>query len=277
MEDKERRSVVMKIMKTVAAALLVGIVCLGKGFLDLEHIPVSEIILWNAFDGIEYYPQYVSEFMFQYMPLFIFQILFSVYIYKHFCSASIYYFSRNINRIYWFLKEAGKMFVNAVIYLAIICITQIIFICFFSSITINVSAVIIAVYYILIYALFLLATTLAINVFSIIFSSNVGFITVQSVMLLFISVFFMLGNYIEDGVITEKMELLLKGNMIANLIFSIHSSKIEKVDELIHMQDIHFDLNFSILYYLILSVGVLILGCYVVEKHEFIINSKELE
>lgn len=277
MEDKERRSVVMKIMKTVVAALLVGIVCLGKGFLDLEHIPVSEIILWNAFDGIEYYPQYVSEFMFQYMPLFIFQILFSVYIYKHFCSASIYYFSRNINRIYWFLKEAGKMFVNAVIYLAIICITQIIFICFFSSITINVSAVIIAVYYILIYALFLLATTLAINVFSIIFSSNVGFITVQSVMLLFISVFFMLGNYIEDGVITEKMALLLKSNMIANLIFSIHSSKIEKVDELIHMQDIHFDLNFSILYYLILSVGVLILGCYVVEKHEFIINSKELE
>ena len=95
--------------------------------------------------------------------------------------------------------------------------------------------------------------------------------------MLFISVFFMLGNYIGDGVFTEKTTLFLKGNMIANLIFSIHSSKIEKVNELIHMQEIHFDLNFSILYYLILSAGVLILGCYVVEKHEFIINSKELE
>lgn len=277
MEDKERRIVVMKIMKTILAALIVGIVCLGKGFLELDQVSISEIILWNAFDGIEYYPQYISDFMFQYMPLFIFQILFSVNIYKHFCSASVYYFSRNINRIHWFLKEVAKMYVNAVIYLFVICVTEIVFICFFASITVDVSAVIIAIYYILIYSLFLLATTLAINVFSIIFSSNIGFITVQSVILLFISVFFMLGNYIGDGVFTEKTTLFLKGNMIANLIFSIHSSKIEKVNELIHMQEIHFDLNFSILYYLILSAGVLILGCYVVEKHEFIINSKELE
>lgn len=267
----------MKVVKTVLMAFIVGIVCVGTGFFELENVPLSKIMLSNAFDGIDYYPQYISMFTFQYMPLFVFQIFFATYIYKHFCSASVYYFSRNINRMKWFLKEAAKIYAQAVIYLFAMCVSQIIVISLFSTITIGSSAIIMTLYYIFIYSLYLLATTLAINVVSIMFSSNIGFITVQSIILLSISVFFVLGNYIKDDMLTGKIILLLKSNIIANLIFSIHSSRIGKINNLINIKGIDFDLNYSILYYLLICSVVIILGCYVVEKHEFITNSKEVE
>lgn len=277
MENKERRIIIMKVIKTVLVAFIVGIVCVGTGFFELENVPLFKMILSNAFDGVDYYPQYISMFTFQYMPLFVFQIFFATHIYKHFCSASVYYFSRNINRINWFLKEVLKIYANTVIYLVTMCASEMIIIRMFSTITVDCSAIIIALYYIFIYSLYLMATTLAINVASIIFSSNIGFITVQSIILLSISIFFLLGNYIKDDIITEKIILLLKSNMIANLIFSIHSSRIENINDLINIKGINFDLNFSIIYYLVLCVTIIIIGCLVVEKHEFITNSKEIE
>ncbi len=49
----------------------------------------------------------------------------------------------------------------------------------FTTIKIDDGAVIIAIYYIAIYSIYLLSTTLAINIVSILFGSNIGFAIVQ--------------------------------------------------------------------------------------------------
>lgn len=267
----------MKIIKTVFLAFIVGIVCVGTGFFELEYVPLSKIILSNTFNGVDFYPQYISMFTLSYIPLFAFQIIFATHIYKHFCSASVYFFSRNANRINWFLREVVKIYVYAVIYLITVCVAEIIVISMFSIITVDSNAIIMSLYYVSIYSLYLLATTLAINMFSIIFSSNIGFITVQSIILLSISEFFFLGNYIKDDIITEKITLFIKSNLIANLIFSMHSSIFDEINDLISIKGIKFDLNYSIIYYLILCTVVIAFGCRVVEKYEFITNSKEMD
>ena len=136
---------------------------------------------------------------------------------------------------------------------------------------------IIAIYYIAIYSIYLLSTTLAINIVSILFGSNIGFAIVQGIVLLSVSILFILGNYVKDNFITEKVKFLIKGNLIANLIFPFHSSKINSINNLINIKSIDFDLNYSILYYLIICIVVIVFGGYVVEKYEFIINNKEME
>lgn len=70
---------------------------------------------------------------------------------------------------------------------------------------------------------------------------------------------------------------MLKSNVIANLIFPIHSSHIQNVNKFINEKGIDFDLNFSIIYYFILSMVIIIAGAYIVEKREFISNNKEME
>ena len=75
----------------------------------------------------------------------------------------------------------------------------------------------------------------------------------------------------------DFVKFLIKGNLIANLIFPFHSSKINSINNLINIKNIDFDLNYSILYYLIICIAVIVFGGYVVEKYEFIINNKEME
>ena len=266
----------MKMLRNVLVALIMGILCVGTGFFDLKNVPLWKIILLNSYAGVEYYPQDIPEFTFQYMQLFFFQILFATYIYRHFQSASIYFFSRNANRKRWFLKEVAKIYFNAVIYLVVACLAQIIVISMFTKITIDIKSVIIALYYIVIHSLYLLAITLAVNIVSVIFSGTVGFISVQSIILFSISIFFWLGNYVKDGVLSSKIILLIKYNLVTNLFFLFHNSEIESVNKIININNIDFDLNFSILYYLVICIGLIIMGCFVVERYEFITNTKEM-
>ena len=254
----------MKVIKSILIAVVLGIVYVGIGLMKIDNIKMSEILLANTMSGVEFYPQYISTFSFEYIPIFVFQILFATNIYKHFCSASIYFFSRNANRIKWYLKEVTNIYLNSIIFLTVICISEILFIYMFTTIKIDDGAVIIAIYYIAIYSIYLLSTTLAINIVSILFGSNIGFAIVQGIVLLSVSIFFILGNYV-------------KGNLIANLIFPFHSSKINSINNLINIKSIDFDLNYSILYYLIICIVVIVFGGYVVEKYEFIINNKEME
>ena len=267
----------MKVIKSILIAVVLGIVYVGIGLMKIDNIKMSEILLANTMSGVEFNPQYISTFSFEYIPIFVFQILFATNIYKHFCSASIYFFSRNANRIKWYLKEVTNIYLNSIIFLTVICISEKLFIYMFTTIKIDDGAVIIAIYYIAIYSIYLLSTTLAINIVSILFGSNIGFAIVQGIVLLSVSIFFILGNYVKDNFITEKVKFLIKGNLIANLIFPFHSSKINSINNLINIKSIDFDLNYSILYYLIICIVVIVFGGYVVEKYEFIINNKEME
>ena len=187
----------MKVIKSILIAVVLGIVYVGIGLMKIDNIKMSEILLANTMSGVEFYPQYISTFSFEYIPIFVFQILFATNIYKHFCSASIYFFSRNANRIKWYLKEVTNIYL------------EILFIYMFTTIKIDDGAVIIAIYYIAIYSIYLLSTTLAINIVSILFGSNIGFAIVQGIVLLSVSIFFILGNYVKDNFITEKVKFLI--------------------------------------------------------------------
>lgn len=266
----------MKFRNTILIALIVGIFSLGTGIFEYSDTSVSQVILHSAFSGIEYYPQYVVYLSYQYMPLLIFQIVFATYIYKHFCSASIYFFSRNINRIKWFLKEIRKLYIHTVLYLAIFNIVGIMITNLFIKVSVDDGVILLIAYYILIHSLYLFLTTLTINIVAIISRSDIGFIVVEGFILLEMVTYLLLGNRIQNDVIEGVNLYMLKSNLIANLILPIHSSNITSVNKFINEKSLEFDLNFSVLYYLMISIVIIIVGTYVVEKREFIVNNKEM-
>lgn len=91
------------------------------------------------------------------------------------------------------------------------------------------------------------------------------------------AMYLMFGKQIQDDIIEGINLFMLKSNIIANLIFPVHSSHIQSVNKFINEKGIDFDLNFSIIYYVILSMIIIISGAYIVEKREFIVNNKEIE
>lgn len=67
----------------------------------------------------------------------------------------------------------------------------------FTTIKIDDGAVIIAIYYIAIYSIYLLSTTLAINIVSILFGSNIGFCYCSGDCIIISINIFILGNYVK--------------------------------------------------------------------------------
>ena len=69
----------MKVIKSILIAVVLGIVYVGIGLMKIDNIKMSEILLANTMSGVEFYPQYISTFSFEYIPIFVFQILFAPY------------------------------------------------------------------------------------------------------------------------------------------------------------------------------------------------------
>ena len=78
---------------------------------------LADIVMLFGFSSADCQLNQIMEGTYWYMPLFLFQIFYGTYIYRHFCSASIYFFSRCCSRTRWFLKEALTLYLFAVVYL----------------------------------------------------------------------------------------------------------------------------------------------------------------
>ncbi len=59
------------------------------------------------------------------VPYIVFIILFSTYIYQHFCYSSVYFFSRCTKRWQWFIREQLRLFIYALIYMVLMMLGRV--------------------------------------------------------------------------------------------------------------------------------------------------------
>lgn len=263
-------------LKYLLLAVFCGFFCILGCTRNSSGILLSELLLIPAFNNVDYYFQYIPEITNGYIPLLLFQLFYGTYIYRHFCCAGIYYFSRNCNRIRWFIKESLCLYVFAVGYLVTFLVSGVIATAFFVEITVDAVSVYLFLYYILIYSFFLWFTTLAVNLFAILFTSNSGFVMVESFIFLCMGIYTMNGEFfIPDNEPLRSYQWLIKMNPFSHLQIGIHSSKIKALNSLIHQKDISFDLNESVLLFAVLSVVMVAISCLVVQYHDFIDINKE--
>lgn len=234
---------------------------------------INEIILAYGFNATDFAPQYITLMSFWYLPLFLFHILYGTYIYKHFCSASVYFFSRKNHRGKWFIIEASKLYLYALVYLILMLLFSIGMEALWGKITFDHFTFILASYYLMIHSLFLFVTTLAINLLAILFSSNVALILIEGICILGMGLYTFQGQY-PGEIYVLNHSWIIKFNPISHLVLKIHSSGIEGVDRLIHTVDINLDLNMSLLLYLITAIVVIYVGCIVVKKYDFVAEQR---
>ena len=74
-----------------------------------KEVFLSDIILNSSFYDMAVNFDYLYQFAVRISLFIAFNLIFGVYIYKNFCTASVYVFSRNSNRIWWFLKQCMQI------------------------------------------------------------------------------------------------------------------------------------------------------------------------
>lgn len=263
--------------KLLPVAAFVGFFCIMNCARNGTLHTFSDMILLFGFQNVSYHPYYIVEITYWFIPLLLFQILYGTCIYRHFCCASIYFFSRCCNRIEWFLKEVLLLYLAAVLYLMILVASGFFAALLFGPVKMDGLSWILLGYYLLIHSLFLLITTLLINLLSILFTSNVSFALVEGMNLSGMAAFCLTGTcFIPDEALLPRYTWILKVNPIAHLIFSVHGSSIDSLDRMINEKGISFDLNLSVGIGFAAAFLATAGGCLLVQHYDFLHANREM-
>jgi len=265
-------------MKNYARYLTIPIVLgFGEMFgytLHAENgIYSSEALMLLAFSSADDTIVKFPEILFAFVPLLLFQIIYGTYIYRFFCTASVYFFSRNNNRGRWFLKEAGALLGFAFLYISIYSVSSLSLPLLFGRLNWDRGIIASYVYFALIYTLFLFSTTLLINVLSILISGMAGLIIVEAGCILSIAFFTMTEMLSHGDALLE--ERLLKINPFTHLVLSFHSSELNSLLPWVNAKGIEMRLDCSVILFLCMAVFAAIVGAVTVCNHSFVSNDKE--
>ena len=278
-------------LRFLIVPLLLGSVTFVLWGVRYRDLGATFVLLETAFQRVPLDPEGITELLPRYLPLLLFQIFYGTMIYRHFCTASVYFFSRKTNRVKWFLPECAKLWFYAIAYSAVLLFSAIGTVAAIGGLTWDAGFWPLCIYYLLITSLFLFFTTLAVNVLSILFTGSTAFLIVEAACLLNLAVYSVLEpisrkaagyeppayvtpDYVEPNFLKDWM-WAIRPNFIANLNLSLHSHGIGVPEGLINAKNLDFGLNGSVVYFLVLSAVVLAAGCLIVAKHSFIESNKE--
>ena len=268
-----------KYRKVLLLGCLCGILCVFSDMVNMEEISLSQIILRTTFSQTWYHAGFIMSIMKMFIPLLLFQILCGSMIYRYFCCASVYYFTRNASRRKWFLLECAKLYLTCLSFLIIMILTGAAALLLVGKVTIDSSVVWIGGYYLLIYSLYLFGFTLGINVLSLAWNSTAGIAVPAIIQIMGIAFYTMMSQFADPvtGYLAADRAWMVYINPFAQLAFGIHTRNGKPVFSIFGPQEFPFELNMSVAYVGIIAIFAVAAGCAAVNRHEFITNDKEIE
>ena len=171
--------------------LLIGVLCGGlsglSSFPEEGDVSLAMIVNVLSFGEFNIDTTYIYFFLIRYFPFLLFQALWGVYIYRHFCTASVYFFTRVENRKKWYLGETGKLFLYVFFYLLVLVISYSFCIGWNHRLIIDMKGIVLLLYFLINQTLWLFSMTLFINLLSICWGSSNGFLTIAGLQMAFIN------------------------------------------------------------------------------------------
>lgn len=161
-----------KIHVAIVLALIGGLL-LSLAFINpySGNTTLSELVLQLSGSRGEFplgtsLPELVSLVM-RMIPGYVFEIYFGTVLYRHFCTASIYVFSRYPKRLKWYFNELLTTGGIAFLYQSLLLVTVIFIATLRYQLQIDTAGIILLVYHLLLHMLWLYFITLCVNLLAI--------------------------------------------------------------------------------------------------------------
>ncbi len=240
-----------------------------------NKMSITDIVMCYSFQSANYYPSYIDTIMFWYIPIVMSHFLFGTDIYKHFCSASVYYFSRTNKRKHWYFLESIKMYTDIIIYLLLLLGSATgIFFLKGDLEPISGKDLFFVLYYLAIYSMYIFVTAELVNIISIISSSNIGFAIIELLCMSSFGLYSIIGDWLGEDVVMQNINII-RFNPACHLIIDIHSSQFDNVNQIIDKKNFDFALGESLISLGIATIVVLLIGSFVVQKIDIIKQKPE--
>ena len=260
---------------------IIGISVLGGLFLSLMYInpfwgriTLSELILQLSGSRGEFpLGTSVTEliaFSMRMFPNNIFIIVFGTLMYKHFCTASVYVFTRQTNRITWYTKEVCYLALYTFIFqLASAGVTILVTTIRYDVIW-NKSGFVLVAFHIALQSFWLYMLTLTMNIIAIKSGSNFAFLMVAGIQILCIALLGFL------QIAENTFENLIIMNPITRIILGWHSDPHQWFEDVLNSKYNVLFFSHSFIMLGVLAGIITIFGAYVIGKHDLLIEDTEV-
>lgn len=213
------------------------------------------------------------SFAMRMIPGYVFEMFIGIELYRHFCTASIYVFSRKPNRIQWYMKEILGVALATIFY-------QVVFMCSVLLVTVlryrlemNDAGFILLFYHFILYTMWMFSVSLVSNLVAIFFGSDTSFLIICGGQAAFIA---MLGTakFFENSV--GIVNVWLNMNPIAHLVLGWHTGNTESLSNVLTPPYDGMFFSTSIVLMTIICVLTIVFGSFIISKHDFIIADSEI-
>ena len=270
------------IKNKIFPVLIAGI--LSGGILSIDFINpydgrilVSEAILQlsgssGAFPLTPAFKDLIS-FTIRMIPDYMFELYIGIELYRHFCTASVYVFSRTPNRSRWYIREVIEVAVAVFGYQIIKMFAAMSVTFLHYKIEPDHFGFFLLVFHIIVYSLWVFTVSLLINLISIKYGSNNAFIWIVGIQI-FMTALLELVQIFESNLTLTK--IFLNVNPIAHLVVGWHTGTIKELKNSLEVTYIRLDFKVTLVTMLAISIFSVIVGMYLVSQHEFLIlNANE--
>lgn len=219
----------------------------------------------------------LASFVMRLFPEFIFELYAGIMLYRHFCTASIYVFSRYPYRVKWYIGEACHLGRAVCIFNMLLLAVIILTTASRYELQIDSAGMVLMAYHFLIHSLWIYAMTLLVNLFAIYFGSSTAYALVISAQLLCIvllNLMDLLVRYYDGKLFYEN---IIIWNPIAHLVLGWHGSNMERVNQVLTSSYVQLDLNYSLIMFLLLGMIITFAGAFIIKEHDLLVSDLETE
>lgn len=208
-------------------------------------------------------------------PAFIFELYAGIMLYRHFCTASIYIFSRYPHRVKWYLSEACRLGGAVCIFHMLLLTAAILTAVARHTLQIDSAGIVLTAYHFLIHSLWVYIMALLINLLAIFWGSGTAFAAVISAQLGCIALLSLMDLLVRYSGSRLSYENILIWNPAAHLVLGWHGSKAETVSQVLTSPHMQTDLEDSLFILLLLGTVTTFIGALIVKRHDLLVSDSE--
>lgn len=199
------------------------------------------------------------------LPILIFQAMVGTLMYKYYCTVSVYVFSRIEYRTAWYWKEFGVLAVKTFTYLLLMMLTALLTALVRWHIIWNAVGFRLLLYHLLIWGLWTLVATLAVNLIAIYLGSSSAFAVVAGIQVASIALLMVAKQFEKSA---DTYVAVLRANPVTCLVLSWQQSRFDCAGYGIYLED-------SLAGLIIAALLIALIGAALVKRHDLLVNNAE--
>lgn len=219
-------------------------------------------------------PAELMSFSMRLFPAFLFELYAGIRLYRHFCTASIYVFSRCPRRVRWYLQEAGRLAGEVCVFQLFLLLSTFLVTAIRWELQVDQAGAALLLYHFLIQVLWIYIMALAVNLGAVYLGSSAAYGIVICVQMVCIVLFYVADVAVRN---TEGLSAsrFLIWNPMAHLVLGWHGSGLEAVKGMLEPQWMGAGLNCSLFLFVMLAIIFTAVGACIIKNHELLVSDSE--